>query len=116
MIAQNHHKMAQMTYLRQNLHDQVKLLEKKKKHIFHDHRLSPLPMQNPYSKFLLVIKTLFVHRFSKFLQVLLGQTKIKILTWKYFSDIPNTKVQVGKDQEKAQSEKDSHSKNRDGKN
>ena len=26
------------------------------------------------------------------------------------------KVQVGKDQEKAQSEKDSHSKNRDGKN
>ena len=27
----------------------------------------------------------------------------------------NTKVQVGKDQEKAQSEKDSHSKNRGGK-
>ena len=28
----------------------------------------------------------------------------------------DTKVQVGKDQEKAQSEKDSHSKYRDGKN
>ena len=28
---------------------------------------------------------------------------------------PNKKVQVGKDQEKAQSEKDSHSKNRGGK-
>ena len=51
---------------------------------FHDHRLSPLPMQNPYAKFSLAIKTLFVHRFSKFLQVLLGQTKIKFLTLKYF--------------------------------
>ena len=49
---------------------------------FHDHRLSPLPMQNPYAKFILAIKTLFVHRFSKILQVLLGQTEIKILTWK----------------------------------
>ena len=29
--------------------------------------------------------------------------------------IPNKKVQVGKDQEKAQSEKDSHSKNQGGK-
>ena len=29
--------------------------------------------------------------------------------------ITDKKVQVGKDQEKAQSEKDSHSKNRDGK-
>ena len=46
---------------------------------FHDHR-SPLPMQNPYAKFILAIKTLFVRRFSKYLQVLLGQTKIKILT------------------------------------
>ena len=27
MIAQNHYKMTQMTYLRQNLHDQVKILE-----------------------------------------------------------------------------------------
>ena len=32
-----------------------------------------------------------------------------------FSDITYEKVQVGKDQEKAQSEKDSHSKNRGGK-
>ena len=32
---------------------------------FHDHRLSPLPMQNPYAKFILAIKTFFVHRFSK---------------------------------------------------
>ena len=31
-------------------------------------------------------------------------------------DLSNEKVQVGKDQEKAQSEKDSHSKNRGGKN
>ena len=31
------------------------------------------------------------------------------------SEFFNTKVQVGKDQEKAQSEKDSHSKNRGGK-
>ena len=31
------------------------------------------------------------------------------------STIVHEKVQVGKDQEKAQSEKDSHSKNRDGK-
>ena len=46
----------------------------------HDHRLSPLPMQNPNAKFILVVKTLFVHRFSQFLQVLLGQTKIKVLT------------------------------------
>ena len=28
MIAQNYYKLTQMTYLRQNLHDQVKLLEK----------------------------------------------------------------------------------------
>ena len=48
---------------------------------FHDHRLSPLPMQNPYAKFIWPLK-LFVHRFSKFLQILLGQTKIKILTLK----------------------------------
>ena len=47
---------------------------------FHDHRLSPFPMQNPNSKSVLAIKTLFVHVFSKFLQVLLGQTEIKILT------------------------------------
>ena len=35
----------------------------------------------------------------------------------YFNDtVFGKKVQVGKDQEKAQSEKDSHSKNRGGKN
>ena len=34
----------------------------------------------------------------------------------YLSIVNNEKVQVGKDQEKAQSEKDSHSKNRVGKN
>ena len=28
MIAQNYYKLAQMAYLRQNLHDQVKILEK----------------------------------------------------------------------------------------
>ena len=33
----------------------------------------------------------------------------------YLTSIPFKKVQVGKDQEKAQSEKDSHSKNRSGK-
>ena len=32
-----------------------------------------------------------------------------------FTNIKYDKVQVGKDQEKAQSEKDSHAKNRDGK-
>ena len=78
MLAQNYYKLTQMTYLRQNLHDQVK--KSRKKMHFHDHRSSPLSMQNPYAKFFLAIKTLFVHRFSNFLQVLLGQTKIKILT------------------------------------
>ena len=39
-------------------------------------------------------------------------TEIKILS---LSLSPSKKVQVGKDQEKAQSEKDSHSKNRGGK-
>ena len=77
MIAQNFYKLTQMTYLRQSLHDQVKILENMH---FHDHRLSPLPMQNPNAKFSLAIKTLFVNRFSNFLQVLLGQTKIKIMT------------------------------------
>ena len=32
--------------------------------------------KNPYSKFILAIKTLSVDRFSKFLQVLLGQIEI----------------------------------------
>ena len=74
MIAQNQYDIPQ-----RNLHDQVKI--KKSKH-FHDHRLSPLTKQNPYSNFILSIKTTSVHRFSKCLQVLLGQTKIKILTRK----------------------------------
>ena len=55
---------------------------------FHDHGLSPLPMQIPYSKFILAIKTLSVNRLSKFLQVLLGQTKNTLLTWKYLSYHP----------------------------
>ena len=63
MIAQYHYKI-----------DQVKFFEK---YHFHDHGLSPLPMQNPYSKFILAIKTLSADRFSNFLQVLLGQTMIK---------------------------------------
>ena len=33
----------------------------------YDHGLSPLPMQNPYSKLIPVIKSLFVNCFSKFL-------------------------------------------------
>ena len=78
MIAQNYYKLRQMTYLRQNLHG--KNFRKKNMH-FHDHRISPLPVQNPYAKFFLAITTLFVHRFSFFfLQVLLGQTKINRLT------------------------------------
>ena len=39
----------------------------------YDHGLPPLPMQNPYSKFILAIKTLSVGRFSNFWQVLLRQ-------------------------------------------
>ena len=34
--------------------------------------LSPLPMQNPYSKTFLDVKYLFVNRFSKFLRHILG--------------------------------------------
>ena len=39
---------------------------------------------------------------------------VLVIVWSVFSRI-SKKVQVGKDQEKAQSEKDSHSKNRGGK-
>ena len=39
----------------------------------YDHRLSPLPMQNPNSKLILGIKYLFVNRFSKFLLHILQQ-------------------------------------------
>ena len=42
----------------------------------YDHVLSPLLMQNPYSKFILAINTLTVDRFSKCLQVLLRQIEI----------------------------------------
>ena len=54
MIDQNHYNMTQMTYRRQNIHDQVNIL---KTMYFHDHGLSPLPMQNPYS-FFFAIKTI----------------------------------------------------------
>ena len=40
---------------------------------------------------------------------------LELQTREYISKIHHKKVQVGKDQEKAQSEKDSHSKNRGGK-
>ena len=42
----------------------------------YDHGLLPLLMQNPYSKFILVIKMLPVDRFSKTLQPLLRQIEI----------------------------------------
>ena len=77
MIAQNRYKMTQMTNLIQNLHNQVKKIVK---YSFYDHGVSPLPKQNPYSKFILSIKTLSADQYLKLLQVLLGQTKIKILT------------------------------------
>ena len=54
-----------------------------------------------------IIPTL--HNNSAFKVVLLAKGKLS-------KTIMYEKVQVGKDQEKAQSEKDSHSKNRDGKN
>ena len=38
-----------------------------------------------------------------------------IMIYLFVLDVIDEKVQVGKDQEKAQSEKDSHNKNRDGK-
>ena len=44
------------------------------------------------------------------------QTDVIVMDFaKAFDKVPHKKVQVGKDQEKAQSEKDSHSKNRGGK-
>ena len=49
-------------------------------------------MQNPYSKFILAVKTLSVGLFSKFLQVLLGQTKTEILTSKHFVYQPPYKI------------------------
>ena len=57
----------------------------------YDHKLPPLLMHNPYSKFILVIETLSVDRFSKFLQVLLQQIEIsnskKILPKNLESDV-----------------------------
>ena len=44
-----------------------------------------------------------------------GQDKLPTMYWLQSFTKDHTKVQVGKDQEKAQSEKDSHSKNRGGK-
>ena len=70
MIAENYHKLTQMTYLRQNLHDQVKSLEK---YAFSQSSIISLANAKSLYKFILAIKTLFVHRFSKFLQVLLGK-------------------------------------------
>ena len=43
------------------------------------------------------------------------QTQIQFTRKETAAQNGHEKVQVGKDQEKAQSEKDSHSKNRDGK-
>ena len=77
MIAQNYSKLTQMTYMRQNLHDQVKIVEK---HSFSRSSMISLSNAKSICKIHFGHKTLFVHRFSKFLQVLLGQTKIKILT------------------------------------
>ena len=80
MIAQNYFKLKQMTYLRQNLHDQLKILEK---YAFSRSSIISLANAKSLCKIHFGHKTrLFVHRFSKFLQVLLGQTKIKILTLK----------------------------------
>ena len=39
----------------------------------YDHGLSPLSMQNPFSKLILGIKSLFVNRFSKCLLYILRQ-------------------------------------------
>ena len=56
-------------------------------------------------------KTQTVHGFAQNVTFSISQALFSMdsLTWKV------KKVQVGKDQEKAQSEKDSHSKNRGGK-
>ena len=48
-------------------------------------------MQNPYSKFILAIKTLISDRFSKLLQVLLQQIEIQMLNRKYFPCLPAVK-------------------------
>ena len=59
-----------------------KLLQKTN---IYNHGLPPLLMQNPYSKFILAIKTLIFDRFSKLLQALLRQIETQMLNKKYFS-------------------------------
>ena len=73
IIAQSHHRMSQNTYMRTNYHVQVKKLHKMK---ICDHELSPLLMQNPYSKFTMILKTLSFDQIPKFWQVLLQQIEI----------------------------------------
>ena len=58
----------------------------------YDHGLPPLLMQNPYSKFLLAIKTLSVDRFLKFLQVLMRQIEIWMQTRNTFDALQQKKI------------------------
>ena len=55
------------------------------------HGLSTLLMQNPYSKFILAIKTLIFDRFSNILLILLRQIEIQMLNRKYFPCPPAVK-------------------------
>ena len=55
------------------------------------HGLSHLLIQNPYSKFILAIKTLIFDRFSKLLHVLLRQNEIQMLNRKYLPCLPAVK-------------------------
>ena len=57
----------------------------------YDHELSPLLMQNPYSKFILAIKTLIFDRFKKKMQVVLRQIEIQIKNRKDFPCLPAIK-------------------------
>ena len=77
MITQNHYKMTKMTCLRQNLHDQVKKFQKVP--IF-----MPLPMENPYLKFILAIKLYLLDDLKKNAGPIKTniETKIKIFTCK----------------------------------
>ena len=70
--------MTQITYVRRNLHNQVKL--SKSVH-FHDHRLFPLQYAKSLFKIHFRHKTLICSAIFKILQVPLQQTKIKILTF-----------------------------------
>ena len=73
--------MTHVTYLRLNLHDKVKIFEMDQ---FLQSLITSLVNAKSLSKFILAVKTLSVDRFSKFLQVILGQTKTEILTSKHF--------------------------------